>query len=228
MHRTPQLKEQARILREAYAQGGAKLAVGESLELVAKMNGYSSWNTASAAQRQAVNLDKDRRITVEVVSWSVVHHHKHGEDVFNVYRDECPDDDEAIDIINNQGGTYEPEYGEWFEVLGSDRQTLTLSLGELEAKVVPTPLYQDRVVSVFEVDMTCHFEYDTPDTVPEWSWIQAVGSFAHRGNNKEPGVWEFMVYTERALEDETCPEALKVFFKQAQKADCPWVMFHQG
>lgn len=228
MHRTPQLKEQARMLREAYAQKGASLAVGESLELVAKMNGYASWNAASAAQRQATQPDEARRITVQVTSWSIVHHHKHGEDVFNVYRDTAPSDDEAISIINAQGGGYEPEYDEWFEVLGRDTQTLTLSLGELEAKVVPTPMYQDRVVRVFEVDMTDNFEYDTPDQLPAWTWIQANGSFAHRGNDKEPGVWEFLVYTSRALEDQTCPAELKVFFAQAKKADCPWVMFHQG
>lgn len=228
MHRTPKLKDQARMLREAYAQKGASLTVGESLELVANMNGYASWNAASVTQRRAAHPDEARRVTVQLVSWSIVHHHKHGEDVFNVYRDEAPDEDEAAAIIDAQGGGFEPEYGESLEVLGRDTHTLTLTLGELEAKVVPTPLYQDQVLTVFEVDMTEHFEYDTPDKVPAWAWIQSQGSFAHRGNDKEPGVWEFMVYTSRALEDETCPADLKDFFLKAQKADCPWVMFHQG
>lgn len=103
MHRTPQLKEQARTLREAYADKGAKLTVGESLELVAKMNGYASWNVAKAAQPASGTDSAERRITVQLVSWSIVHHHKHGEDIFTVYRDDCPDDDEAIAIINMPG-----------------------------------------------------------------------------------------------------------------------------
>lgn len=227
MHRTPKLKDQARLLREAYQEQGQTLSTGESLEIVARMNGYASWNAASAAQ-QSREFKANDVIEIRLKSWTIVHRHRHGEDIFTVYSDEAPDDDEAIAIINSQGGGFEEFNDESFEVLGVEVQNLKLTLGELEAKVVPTSPFEDQVLRVFEVDMTDHFDYDVPDTLAEWIWIAAKGSFAHRSNNVEPGVWEFMVYTDTALGDESCPADLKKFFQQAKKANCPWVMFHQG
>lgn len=71
-----------------------------------------------------------------------------------------------------------------------------------------------------------------PEEIPEWNWIQEHGSFAHRGNNEQPGVWEFMVHIHHAWPEGKrapgVPVRLQPFFDEAHRVGAPWVMFHQG
>lgn len=88
-------------------------------------------------------------------------------------------------------------------------------------------------MTVLEVCMPDVFgQTDVPEEIPEWSWIQQHGSFFHRGNNKEPGVWEFMVHIHHAWQEGKrvpgVPARLQPFFDEAQRIGAPWVMFHQG
>lgn len=69
-------------------------------------------------------------------------------------------------------------------------------------------------------------EYDTPDDVEEWQWVEKHHSFAHKGNGEEGGVWEFMVHVGKAAAN--LPERLRPFFDQAKRTNAQWVMFHQG
>lgn len=74
-------------------------------------------------------------------------------------------------------------------------------------------------------------EYDAPDDVPDWKWVEEHHSFAHKGNGVDGGVWEFMVNTAK-MEDEDfvegMPPTLRPFFELAQAKGAAWVMFHQG
>ena len=72
-------------------------------------------------------------------------------------------------------------------------------------------------------------EYDVPDHVPEWQWVQRNAAFSHRDNGKEDGggVWEFMVNVDCG-DTEDMPAALKPLFEKARLHKAVWVMFHQG
>ncbi|MDO8415594.1 MAG: glyoxalase superfamily protein [Agitococcus sp.] len=70
-------------------------------------------------------------------------------------------------------------------------------------------------------------EYDVPDTVAEWRWIELHHSFAHRGNGVEGGVWEFMVRSDKFTDPLDIPVVLRPAFESAQKAGISWLMFHQ-
>ena len=86
-----------------------------------------------------------------------------------------------------------------------------------------------QVLKYMDVNMTDHFEYDTPDTLHEWEWIEGRARWAHRGNGVEGGVWEYMVTVSTFENDPGCvPDTLKPFFEQAVKEDCFWIMFNQG
>jgi hypothetical protein len=74
-------------------------------------------------------------------------------------------------------------------------------------------------------------EYDVPDDVLDWQWVEEHHSFAHRGNGVEGGVWEYLVHVEQ-MEDpdfvENIPATLRPFFELALEKGYAWVMFHQG
>lgn len=88
-------------------------------------------------------------------------------------------------------------------------------------------------MTVLEICMPDVFgQTDVPEEIPEWRWIQEHGSFSHRGNNQEPGVWEFMVHVHHAWQEGKripgVPGRLQPFFDEAHGIGAPWVMFHQG
>jgi hypothetical protein len=81
-------------------------------------------------------------------------------------------------------------------------------------------------LSVVEVNMLDIVgDYDVPEQVPEWAWIESNSSFAHKGNGTEPGVYEFMVHIKAA---DQAPERLQPLFELAKEQNAAWVMFHQG
>lgn len=224
MHRTPKLKDQARQLIDSLKGKGIKLGRGESLELVARMNGFPSWNVASAAQKD----DGQASMVIEapIRLWNVLHHHRHGVDAYPFIQEEAPGDEEIEAAINAES-SFEPEHDEWHEVRGSEDVVLRIELGKDGARVVPAEA--DALVRVYEVNMTDHFEYDVPEDVPEWSWIASKSRFAHVDNGGEPGVWEFMVRCDKdAYGLDEIPEALRPHFEAARNAGAIWVLFHQG
>jgi len=233
MHRIPNFKDQARIVREVCQGKGVSLEVAESLELVARLNGFADWNAAAAAQKvrrpKAAHALSDAEYELTLVTWHVVHHHKHGHDTFPVYRDESPTEAEAIALINSQGGGYEPELGEWYEVLGPERSTIRVKLSNMKAVSIeqPIPGVAGDSTGCLEVNLADEFEYDTPDDLPEWTWISANCSFVHKENGIEPSVWEEMVRVQKALDDPELPERLKPFFLKARALGCKWVLFYQ-
>lgn len=86
-----------------------------------------------------------------------------------------------------------------------------------------------HVLKYLDVNMTDIFEYDTPETVPEWGWVEQHSRWQHLGNGEEAGVWEFMVPVSVFHEEaESVPPVLKPFFEQAALEECLWIMFNQG
>lgn len=60
--RTPALKSQVELLKAAMLQAGTPLASGVAHEIVAKLNGYPSWNVASKAG------SPDKKLPAKVLS----------------------------------------------------------------------------------------------------------------------------------------------------------------
>ncbi len=70
-------------------------------------------------------------------------------------------------------------------------------------------------------------DYDTPDQVPEWAWVESNASFAHI-NNGTDGVWEFILNLSRTFEHEEIPESLKPVLAKARAEGLAYLVFHQG
>lgn len=68
-------------------------------------------------------------------------------------------------------------------------------------------------------------DYDMPDQVPEWTWVEANASFGHLRNGLS-GVWEFVLNLSRSFED--IPERLKPVIDGARKDHISYLIFHQG
>lgn len=95
---------------------------------------------------------------------------------------------------------------------------------------IPEPDLVYETLQILEVMMQDIVdEYEVPDHVPEWQWVQENAAFSHRDNGKENGggVWEFMVNVECA-DAAGMPDALKPLFEKAHLHKAVWVMFHQG
>lgn len=102
-------------------------------------------------------------------------------------------------------------------------------LAKEEVKYSAKGLYNRmQIIEVNLIDVLN--QYDVPDECPEWKWVEDNHRWAHKSNNAEPGVWEFMVHVDKYNPDllEGVPAVLKPFFVEALKLDAPWIMFHQG
>jgi hypothetical protein len=106
---------------------------------------------------------------------------------------------------------------------------------EVEEVTVEPPQYSAKGrynrMSIIEVNLVDVLnEYDVPDECPEWKWVEDNHRWAHKSNNAEPGVWEFMVNVDKHNPDllKGVPAVLKPFFEEALRLDAPWIMFHQG
>ncbi|MEX3984288.1 hypothetical protein AB4Y45_35615 [Paraburkholderia sp. EG287A] len=68
-------------------------------------------------------------------------------------------------------------------------------------------------------------DYDVPDNVPEWSWVETNASFQHIQNGQH-GVWEFILNLSLSFED--IPEKLQPTIAAARAKHCAYLAFHQG
>lgn len=84
-------------------------------------------------------------------------------------------------------------------------------------------------ITIFDVSMIdLAGDYEVPEQLAEWEWVEKNSSFRHKENGVAPGVWEHMVFTERGASAEDVPELLKPVFVDAKAAGAVWVLFHQG
>lgn len=68
-------------------------------------------------------------------------------------------------------------------------------------------------------------DYDTPDGISEWSWVERNASLSHTRNG-EAGIWEFMLNLSRTFED--IPSRLVTTIDKARENGVAYLMFHQG
>lgn len=67
--------------------------------------------------------------------------------------------------------------------------------------------------------------YDSPDEVPEWSWVEKHACFAHCRNG-EDGIWEFFLSLSSDLRD--APERLQPVIAEARRKGLVYLLVHQG
>jgi hypothetical protein len=68
-------------------------------------------------------------------------------------------------------------------------------------------------------------DYETPDTVPEWAWVEQEASYSHAKNGQD-GIWEFVVNMSREFSE--VPEKLKSTIAGARNSNMAYLIFHQG
>lgn len=68
-------------------------------------------------------------------------------------------------------------------------------------------------------------DYDRPEELAEWKWVQGNASFAHRENGRD-GIWEFVLNLSRRFDD--VPMKLQQPLRDARKAGFAYLLFHQG
>lgn len=69
-------------------------------------------------------------------------------------------------------------------------------------------------------------DYDDPQQLPEWQWVEQHSSFAHRDNG-EDGVWEFVINLSRSHAAEPPPRLLTVM-DSARRRGVSYLLVHQG
>ncbi|QIR16649.1 hypothetical protein [Shewanella aestuarii] len=85
---------------------------------------------------------------------------------------------------------------------------------------------KQRILGILDLDMTDFFDYDCPDEIPEWHWIEKNASYLCKDNG-ESGVHDFILNTN--LEYEHIPEGfLSELIKEAHANDIAYILFHQG
>lgn len=75
-------------------------------------------------------------------------------------------------------------------------------------------------------------DYDVPDDVPEWIWVQKVASFEHK-DNADSGIWEFVVNLSfgsvwNGQDEPDIPQKLVPVFEEAYAKGFQYLIFHQG
>lgn len=68
-------------------------------------------------------------------------------------------------------------------------------------------------------------DYEVPEEVPEWAWVEREASFGHVRNGRD-GVWEFVLNLSREFPD--IPERLKAIIAQARASNLSYLILHQG
>jgi len=82
----------------------------------------------------------------------------------------------------------------------------------------------EKIVSVMMSDVIG--DYDSPEQVPEWAWVEQNSTMSHRKNGMEGGIWEFVLNMSREFSD--VPASLKPLLKEARSKGVAYLLFHQG
>ena len=68
--------------------------------------------------------------------------------------------------------------------------------------------------------------YDVPQTVPEWKWVEKHASFTHVRNGQGEGVWEFVINLSLDLTD--IPPRLAPVIAEARRKLLAYLVINQG
>lgn len=129
--------------------------------------------------------------------------------------------------LMTETGASEVFIDHWIELDDLMSSTLTPSKKEI-AFTVSAPQAEAKrlyISSIKDVDMTDLFDYDTPDDLPEWEWVEANSSYSCKHNNSS-GVWDFIVNLSRELTD--IPTSLVETIESAKADNCSYILFNQG
>jgi len=73
--------------------------------------------------------------------------------------------------------------------------------------------------------------YDDPNDVPEWGWVEAHASYTHVHNGFD-GIWEFVLNLDYVTNEpdafNNIPPRLESIIRMAQAAGVAFIIFHQG
>lgn len=108
------------------------------------------------------------------------------------------------------------------ELVASLRETVDQALGGKVSHHLSAE-NTEKVLSVLMQDIVG--DYDTPDQVPEWSWVERVASYAHAKNGQE-GVWEFVLNLSSGWDD--TPERFIPVINKAKADSIAYMIVHQG
>lgn len=82
---------------------------------------------------------------------------------------------------------------------------------------------KEEITSVMMQDLIG--DYDVPEEVPEWIWIEENASFAHSRNGQD-GIWEFVLNLANSWAD--IPEKLVPVISAARADNAGYLIIHQG
>lgn len=68
-------------------------------------------------------------------------------------------------------------------------------------------------------------EYETPDQVPEWKWVEQHACYEHIRNG-QMGIWEFVINLSSSLPQ--VPDKLKATIREAREGGFAYLIVHQG
>jgi hypothetical protein len=68
-------------------------------------------------------------------------------------------------------------------------------------------------------------DYEGPENVPEWAWVEREASFSHVRNGQD-GVWEFVLNLSRRFTN--IPDRLRPVIDRARRGNLAYLIFHQG
>jgi hypothetical protein len=121
----------------------------------------------------------------------------------------------------------------WIVQGNANPQTMAAALQEALANngiTVGEPATMAAPGKVFDLEMMDAVgEYDDPEEVEEWAWVEQNASYAHT-DKEEFGAFDYILslckFEGAGAND--IPANLKPFFEQAAEQDCTYMMIHQG
>jgi hypothetical protein len=111
----------------------------------------------------------------------------------------------------------------------NERQNGALTPADISAESISVNEVVNKKASVSEIislnmaDITG--EYDLPDGMVEWEWVENNAAFSHQRNG-ESGIWDFMLHASK--EHTNIPEKLVPVIESAIKGGYSYILFNQG
>ncbi|MFT5852003.1 MAG: hypothetical protein ACI87J_001978 [Colwellia sp.] len=132
-----------------------------------------------------------------------------------------------LDEINFQKGEGNPHFFDELSTLISfditDRYIVVIA-----GKVLSKSHFLHCSMKMQEFCMTDIIEYDTPNGVPEWEWVEAHATYQAIANDKY-GVWDFVVNVDMVLEEnDNIPEVLMPVLMGANQKSIKYIVFNQN
>ncbi|PNE59937.1 hypothetical protein A8H39_01960 [Paraburkholderia fungorum] len=152
---------------------------------------------------------------------------------------QAPAYDRRLAVAIDMMGEAEFEYGEG-EGAGTFDQTVQAKANVLKLVGLPYAylpaqigLKEEPEERLFEVPQTVLSvmmqdvvaNYETPDQVPEWAWVEANAAYVHSRNGND-GVWEFTLNLSCTFEGD--PGRLAPVIAAARAEGAAYLIIHQG